>query len=57
MQPLKDRRPDIDLAALTVLASPDHVREALRQTGSPMHDSAVYILGLQMAESDHLASE
>jgi G3E family GTPase len=54
MQPLKDRRPDIDLAPLTVLASPDHVREALRKAGSPLHDNAVYILGLQMAESDHL---
>lgn len=54
LRPLKHRRPDIDLAPLTVLASPDQVREALRQAGSAMHDSALYILGLQMAESDHL---
>ncbi len=54
MQPIKDRRPDVDLAPLTVLASPDHVREALGKTGSAMHDSAVYILGLQMAEADYL---
>ena len=54
MQPLKDRRPDIDLAPLTVLASPDHVREALGKAVSAMHENAVYILGLQMAESDHL---
>lgn len=54
IQPLKDRRPGIDLAPLTVLTSPDRVREALRKTGSPMHDSALYILGLQMMESDSL---
>jgi G3E family GTPase len=54
MHPIMDRRPDIDLAPLTVLASPDHIREALGKTGSAIHDSAVYILGLQMAESDCL---
>ncbi len=54
MQPLQGRRPDIDLAPLTVLSSPDQVREALRKSASAMHDSAVYILCLQMAESDYL---
>ncbi len=54
MQPLIDRCPSIDLAPLTVLASPDQVRVALRKTASAMHDSAIYILGLQMVESDYL---
>jgi G3E family GTPase len=52
--PLKDRRPDIDLAPLTVLVSPQQVRVALKKTASALHDNAVYILGLQMAEADHL---
>lgn len=54
MQPLKALRPDIDLAPLTVLASPQQVRVALQHSTSALHESAVYILGLQMAESDHL---
>jgi len=54
MKPLKYQRPDIDLSPLTVLVSPEHVREALQKADSAMHDSAVYILGLQMAESDRL---
>lgn len=54
LQPLKARRPDLDLAPLTVLASPNQLREALRLVDSPLHDSALYILGRQMAESDHL---
>lgn len=54
MQPLKDRRPDINLAPFTVLVSPDHVREALGECESAMHPSALYILRLQMAEADRL---
>ena len=54
LQPLKHRRPDLDLAPLSVLASPDQVRAALGQADSLMHDSALYIQCLQMAEADHL---
>jgi G3E family GTPase len=54
MQPLKDRHPEIDLAPLTVLADPGRVREVLRKDKSMMHASALYILRLQMEESDHI---
>ncbi|HXK05623.1 MAG TPA: GTP-binding protein [Verrucomicrobiae bacterium] len=54
LQPLKDRRPDIDVAPFTVLVSPDHVREALGESESELHPNALYILRLQMAESDRL---
>jgi G3E family GTPase len=54
LQPLKDRRPDIDVAPFTVLVSPDHVREALGESESNLHVNALYILRLQMAEADRL---
>lgn len=54
LQPLKERRPDIDVAPFTVLVSPDHVREALGESESKLHVNALYILRLQMAESDRL---
>jgi len=52
LQPMKDKHPEIDLAPLTVLADPERVREALKQTESLMHASALYILRLQMEEAD-----
>jgi G3E family GTPase len=54
LQPLKERRPDIDVAPFTVLVSPDHVREALGESESNLHVNALYILRMQMAESDRL---
>ena len=54
VRPLEDRRPDLDIAPFTVLASPNHVRVALQQSPSALHENAVYILGLQLAEADHL---
>lgn len=54
LQPLKERRPDIDVMPFTVLVSPDHVREALGESGSQLHVNALYILRLQMAEADRL---
>jgi G3E family GTPase len=54
LQPLKERRPDIEVAPFTVLVSPDHVREALGECESNLHVNALYILRLQMAESDRL---
>jgi G3E family GTPase len=54
LQPLKERRPDIDVAPFTVLVSPDHVREALGESESKLHVNALYILRLQMAEADRL---
>ena len=54
LQPLKELRPDIDLAPFTVLVGPDHVREAVGESESKLHVNALYILRLQMAESDRL---
>jgi len=54
LQPLRDRRPDIDVAPFTVLVSPDHVREAVGESESKLHVNALYILRLQMAEADRL---
>lgn len=54
MQPLKDKHPEIDLSPLTVLVDPGRVREVLRKVDSIMHASALYILRLQMEESDHI---
>jgi G3E family GTPase len=54
MQPLKHRHPDIDLAPLAVLVSPDHIHESLQKVDSGMHDDALYILCLQMMEADQL---
>lgn len=54
LQPLKERRQDIDVAPFTVLVSPDRVREALGETESSLHVNTLYILRLQMAEAGRL---
>ncbi|MBS1857702.1 MAG: cobalamin synthesis protein P47K [Acidobacteria bacterium] len=54
LQPLKDLRPDIEVAPFTVLVSPEHVREALGESESEMHPGTLYILRMQIAEADRL---